>query len=1025
MPAGVEGPSHLPVTGNRGRLLPACLLWLLLCWLGVPLAATASPALQPYQAVSAVSVLADGGQYAIRSTTALALDRRERLWVGGFRHLLRVDGVQVHSFRPGQNPLLPEGHIRALLALDNGDMLIGGNREGVLLWELDSGRLVPLEVTDGPALTRINDLTAARDGGVWVSAEQGLFHWAGGHARTLQAVPALQQLPTLSARVMSALQADDGSLWVAAHNGLYRRAADAQAFVPVRSGQAALDRRLAGETVWTLRQDGRGRVWAGLVRSGVVVFDAGRAFAPAGLDGINGLHQGRTIRSLLWADGQMWLGTDGSGLLACRGSCQQARTVPVSLSAFEGQRNFHVRGLAQAADGRIWAASDRGIFHFDPDPQGIHALDVTPPGMDPHQRLNATRALWRDRARQQLWLGREAGELLRWNLASGKRDLLYLPAPHSASAVNALGTDAQGKLWVAGSGVVWVDPQSLKVRPAGQIGGQARSQVNHMVVGPQRVWLGYHDGLVEVDLDGRIRRQMLSTSGTGLGTTHIVALALQGGWLWAGTPQGLYRIDLARWQAEPVTLLPSADPAQAERTGLINALAADGPALWVATAGGVFRVDGDSLQVRAVEPTLGLEVMALQLAADGRPWFSARPTTIGTVGSDGRVRLYGAHDGVHDNRGFHRGVAMGLEDGSVLFGTGTGVLAVDPARLPPRPAAIPALQPVITGLQIDGQRWAEGALPAPGQALQLKPEQQRLMIEFSALQMLSMERRRYAFMLEGQDPDWVELEPGAAPMALYGKLPPGDYRLALRVESDEQPGLQWISHYPLQVLPQWYQRGWVWALALAGTVLLLSLLVWLRDRIVRRRQRQLEQLVYLRTCELQQANRQLSALAGEDALTGLYNRRRLLQRMNELISQAQRQPHPASLVLLDLDHFKHINDSHGHLAGDAVLRQVAGLLQASLRAHDMAARYGGEELLVLLPDTDQDTAQEVAERLRLAIAGMTVVSESVQLSVTASFGVAQLQAQHSAEQWIERADMALYRAKREGRNRVCVERLPD
>jgi diguanylate cyclase (GGDEF)-like protein len=249
--------------------------------------------------------------------------------------------------------------------------------------------------------------------------------------------------------------------------------------------------------------------------------------------------------------------------------------------------------------------------------------------------------------------------------------------------------------------------------------------------------------------------------------------------------------------------------------------------------------------------------------------------------------------------------------------------------------------------------------------------------------------------------------------------------LLLRVESDERPDAKWISRYPLQVLPQWYQRGWVWALALAGLVLLGWGGIWMRDRLVRQRQRHLEQLVYQRTWELQQANRQLSALAGEDALTGLYNRRRLLQRMNELISQAQRQPHPASLLLLDLDHFKHINDSHGHLAGDAVLRQVAELLQASLRAHDMAARYGGEELLLLLPDTDQDIALEVAERLRLAIAQMTVISDDLRLSVTASFGVAQLQPQQSAEQWIERADMALYRAKREGRNRVCVDRLPD
>jgi len=995
------------------------------CWLGLLMLVAAGSgqagnALQSHHAVSGVSVLADGGQYAMRSTTALALDARDRLWVGGFGNLLRLDGVQVNSYRPGLTPYLAQGHIRALLPLENGDMLVGGNREGVLLWELASGRLVPLLPDGGERLTRINGLSRDRDGGVWVAAEQGLLHWAGGRSRRLQAVAELDDLPRLSPRVFSALHAADGSLWVAAHNGLYRRGPGAAGFEPVRIGNPVLDQRLASETVWVLEQDGLGRVWAGLVRSGAVVFDGRRAFAPAGLDGITGVHHGRTIRSLLWADGQMWLGTDGSGLLACAGACGQARRVPVNLSAYEGQRNFHVRGLSLARDGRIWAASDRGVFHFNPQPRGIHELDVTPSGMDPHLRMNATRALLHDPARQQLWLGREAGELMRWDLASGKRELLYLPEPYSSSPVNALGMDANGKLWVAGSGVAWVDRVSLQVSMAGQIGSQPRSQVNHMVVGGQRVWLAYHDGVVEVDLAGRVLRQMRSSADSGLRTTHIVALAQQGRWLWAGTPEGLHRIDLERWQAEPVALLPKASPAQRERVELINGLAVEGQTLWVATAAGVFKRDAATGAVTAQAATQGLVINALQVGADQRLWFSASPTTLGTIGRDGQVRLYGAHDGVNDNRGFHRNAVQYLASGQMLFGTGTGVLAVELAQLPAEPAALPELVPVITGLQVDGQRWAEGALPAPGQKVVLQPEQQRLMVEFSALQPIAPARRRHAFMLQGHDPDWISVEPGVAPMALYGKLPAGDYTLALRVSSDEKPGAQWISHYPLQVLPQWYQRTWVYVAALAGLVLAGYLLLWVRERIISRRQRQLERLVSQRTRELQQANSQLAALAGEDALTGLYNRRRLLQRLNELIAQSRRQPCIASVVLLDLDHFKHINDTHGHLAGDAVLQQVAALLQASLRGQDMAARYGGEELLLLLPDTDQDTALEVAQRLRLAIAEMTVISEDLRLSVSASFGVAQLQPEQTAEQWIERADMALYRAKREGRNRVCV-----
>ncbi|MGN0857970.1 MAG: diguanylate cyclase [Stenotrophomonas sp.] len=996
----------------------------LLAWvLPLPLAqAAADGPLAAYRAVSAVPVnVSDNGQ-AVGATTSLALDRRGRLWIGGYSRLTRLDGVQVRHYRGGQAPL-EQGYIRALLALDNGDMLVGGNREGVLLWQLDSGRLLRLQSDDGRVLTRINGLAADAAGGAWVAAEQGLFHWPGGDSRRLQPVAGLHGLPQLTPRVFAVLQGRDGSLWVARHNGLYRRAAGDAAFVAVATGQPQLDRRLADETIWSLAEDGRGRIWAGLVRSGAVVIDGAQAFAPAGLDGEQGVHRGRTIRSLLWAAGRMWLGTDGQGLISCVAACTQASPVAVSLNAFEGQRNFHVRGLIQSDDGRIWAASDRGVFHFDPDPRGVYELDVTPPGVDPRQRFNITRSLLLDQD-QQLWLGREAGELLRWDLASGQRRLFTLPGPLAEGSVNAMAVDERGRLWLAGSGVAWMDRHTGQVRPAGELSARASGPVNAMVVAGQRAWLGYHDGLLEVDLQGHVRRQMVS-DGHGLRTTHVTVLATQGPWLWAGTSEGLHRIDLARWQAQAVELSAADDPLAVSRARLIHGLAVDGPHLWVATGAGIFHLDGHSGAVRPIAGTAALEINSLQLDQQHQLWFSTTPAGLGVVRTDGRVWLYGARDGVHDSRGFRRSAVQRLDSGELLFGSGIGVSVVDGRRLqgPPQPA--PQRVPVITAVQVDGQRWPEGRLPAPGQSLHLQPHQQRLLVEFSALQLMDAQRYRHAFKLEGHDRDWTVLEAGVAPMALYGRLPAGDYTLLLRVASEEQPGQQWVSRYPLQVLPLWYQNRWVHVLLVASLVLLVSLLLWAREQIARRRQRRLEQLVAQRTEELQRANVQLAALAGEDALTGLYNRRRLLQRINELIEEGQRHRGTHSLLLLDLDHFKDVNDCHGHAAGDAVLRAVARLLHGALRAQDMAARYGGEELLLLLPNTAADDAAEVAERLRQGIAALQLPCPQGVLSITASFGVAQLRPGQTAEQWIERADLALYRAKREGRNRVCVERLPD
>jgi diguanylate cyclase (GGDEF)-like protein len=164
---------------------------------------------------------------------------------------------------------------------------------------------------------------------------------------------------------------------------------------------------------------------------------------------------------------------------------------------------------------------------------------------------------------------------------------------------------------------------------------------------------------------------------------------------------------------------------------------------------------------------------------------------------------------------------------------------------------------------------------------------------------------------------------------------------------------------------------------------------------------------------------QLRNQALRDGLTGLYNRRFLEEMLGRLTQDAERRGVPMSAIMIDLDHFKRLNDQFGHGAGDTVLREVARVIMASLRATDVACRYGGEELLVLLPDCALDTAVQTAERLRIQIEALSDVSKGQ--SVTASFGVA------SAPETTARpgelmavADTALYQAKKLGRNRVEV-----
>ncbi len=160
----------------------------------------------------------------------------------------------------------------------------------------------------------------------------------------------------------------------------------------------------------------------------------------------------------------------------------------------------------------------------------------------------------------------------------------------------------------------------------------------------------------------------------------------------------------------------------------------------------------------------------------------------------------------------------------------------------------------------------------------------------------------------------------------------------------------------------------------------------------------------------------MSRLAYTDALTGLANRRALQETIDQRIADAQRYDRPLSLLMLDLDLFKAINDRHGHPVGDAVLRETAVLLGTVLRANDVIGRWGGEEFVVVAPETDDVAAEQLAERCRaeLAAHGFDQVPEGV----TASIGVASFRADDAARDLVKRADDALYEAKRAGRNRV-------
>jgi diguanylate cyclase (GGDEF)-like protein len=184
--------------------------------------------------------------------------------------------------------------------------------------------------------------------------------------------------------------------------------------------------------------------------------------------------------------------------------------------------------------------------------------------------------------------------------------------------------------------------------------------------------------------------------------------------------------------------------------------------------------------------------------------------------------------------------------------------------------------------------------------------------------------------------------------------------------------------------------------------------------LIQRISTQLEQ----RNQQLDKLNRQINDIAIHDKLTGLYNRHFIVGQMERQYGAFLRHGNACSIVMIDIDHFKQVNDRYGHVVGDRVLVAFSRLMESMMRQGDLIGRYGGEEFLLLLPMTDLAAASQLAQRIRARLAAEPLIDQPVMLVVTASFGVAQIRSGESIDDWLQRSDQAMYSAKEHGRN--CV-----
>jgi len=396
---------------------------------------------------------------------------------------------------------------------------------------------------------------------------------------------------------------------------------------------------------------------------------------------------------------------------------------------------------------------------------------------------------------------------------------------------------------------------------------------------------------------------------------------------------------------------------------------------------------------------------------DGRVWASTDDGLVVVDPASLRVRALRAAEGVAISSYWANSAARSPRR-ELFFGGLGGLTVVRPQRLKPLAYAAPV---VATEVLVGGQPVTPGQLGDPA-LLTVPADAGSFAVEFAQLDFSTPSRTRYAYWLEGFDKGWREVD-ATHRMASYTNLAPGRY--TLRVKASDRDG-QWAQRplaLDVDILPAWHQTWWFDLLKGLAALALVGLVVAVRMRYAQRRSLELERLVEQRTRELTALQHQLEELAYSDSLTGLPNRRMFGDHCRRMIGAAQRHASGFALLLIDLDHFKQVNDTLGHDAGDALLVEAARRMRTVARQADVVARLGGDEFAILLSDVASvDGVENACGRVLDAFEEPALFNE-LRMAINLSIGIALYPGDgRSQDELFKSADLALYQAKRAGRH---------
>jgi diguanylate cyclase (GGDEF)-like protein len=927
------------------------------------------------------------------SGLAIAQDRQGYLWVGTQAGLARFDGVRFTVFTPDSSPGLPGLWIHDLL-VDPGNRLWVSTYRGLAVHENGGFRAIPMAGagSGSEGVTDTRDLVWTERGELLVAAQQGVFRvqddelvlahplprpatalmasgdavWVGNRGRVVRLAGGATELMPLPEgdedTVVTELIEAQGRLWAGTSSGLFYREGNAW---KRHEGGAPLSRA----PIESMFEDSDGNLWVGMVEN-LARLRGGRV-----REIVTGDVAAAAVRSIFEdREGNLWFGGQWEGITRVWNGWTRR------YGTREGLADPVLWSVARGSDGRLWAGSNSGLSVME----GGRFREVVAGDDLPHP--NAYTLLPED---DTVWIGTRRG------LAVLRGDRLERPAEFNAfrgAQVNGILRDHRGALWFATTQGLYRHARG-ELRAFGTKDGlrDLRTRLLHETR-DGRLVLGTQSGLYEVigdrvellGLDTGLRADLdvtaiheLADGELVIGTlSEEVFLSHKGRWVRFGAEQGM-----------PVN---SAFFITHDRDGY----------LWVAGIRGIQRI-----RLR--------EMFAL---ADGEA-----DRVQGEMLLNERGDRRGGQKGDCCNGA---GNAKGFEFGSELYlPTRSGLVVMSTEGIVKNEVAPRSL---IERVRV-GDQWR---VADPSAAWRLGQDDRDLSFDFTVLSFQDPKSVELRYRLVGYDSDWRELEDVTRRSVNYTNLPPGSYVFEAIGANSAGVWSPAPAQLGFHIQPRFHETG-LFQLLVAGVLGSLVYAGYRRQLGAHQRQREaLEALVSQRTEALEVANFRLEEASQTDPLTGLRNRRYLANQIPADIAyydrEVVRRATPGEVMvfaLVDVDHFKAVNDRYGHAAGDRVLQQFAQVLGHLVRTGDYIARWGGEEFLVVFRPMPNRHLPILGERIRSAIANHRFdVGTDEPVSLTCSIGFIECPLFRDArgslgwEQMVELADRALYYVKAHGRN---------